>query len=167
LKAAISEGVERGLFAYCVDVSGDGKDVRVNDPSLILFRDGLALDEIDLGPGAALLSPDLATQLLPGVEEAETVEQPEREGEPMPPPAGTDGRRRVQLTIEATKDDLHTVNLALNQLRDLLGPPGTIRLEIRVDADSGGQPIDEARLQNMVLQHLEEDEDVRFNKRLE
>lgn len=44
-------------------------------------------------------------------------------GETTPAPDG-DGRRRVTLTVRATKDDLHTLRLALADLRDLLGSAG-------------------------------------------
>lgn len=48
---------EKGLFAYCVEVAGEGADVTVGDPSLVSFRKPVPVDEVDLGPGAALLSP--------------------------------------------------------------------------------------------------------------
>lgn len=171
LKGAIASGVEKGLFAYCVDVSGEGEDATVADPSLIRFGKPLPIDEVDLGSGAAVLSPELATRLTPGA--AEPVPPPE--GAPEGAAAGegpggegpVDARRRVQLTVRATKDDLHTLRLALAGLRDLLGDPGTMTIELRVDADSGGESIDPIRFQNMVLQHLEEDQDVRFDHRLE
>jgi hypothetical protein len=73
----------------------------------------------------------------------------------------------VQLTVRATKDDLHTLNVALAGLRDLVGAAGKMTIDLRVDADSGAEAIDPIRLQNVVLQHLEEDRDVSFDHRLD
>jgi hypothetical protein len=138
-----------------------------------MIRLGVALpvDEVDLGPGAALLSPEVANRLLPG--------EPEPEPEPEPEASEEDGRRggattaarvggrRVELSIRATKDDLFTINKALSQLRDMLGDAGEMSIDIQVQADTAANPIDPIRLQNMVLQHLEEDPDVTFDHRLE
>ncbi len=171
LKGAISNGVEKRLFAYCVDVSGEAAAVTVGDPSLVRFGEPLPVDEVDLGPGAALLSPEVAASLVPGAAEP----APGADGEPegggtgdravdQPP---TDGGRRVQLTVRATKGDLHTLNVALAGLRDLLDVDGEMTIELRVEADAGADAIDPIRLQNMVLQHLEEGQHVSFDHRLE
>ena len=48
-----------------------------------------------------------------------------------------------------------------------MGAAGTMSIDLRVDADSGGEAIDPIRLQNMALQHLEEDPDVSFEHRAE
>lgn len=171
LRGAVASGVEKGLYAYCVDVSGEGADVTVSDPSLIRFGKPLAVDEVDLGPGAALLSPEVAAGLSPDAAEAVPAPEGELEREDTgEEPAGqppSDGGRRVQLTIRATEDDLHTLRLALAGLRDLLGAAGKMAIDLRVEADSGAEAIDPIRFQNMVLQHLEEDKDVSFDHRLE
>ena len=90
--------------------------------------------------------------------------EPEPSPEPTPSP---NSARTVHITVRATKDDLHTLQLALGGLRELVGDPGTMSIELRVDADAGDESIDRARFRNMVLQHLEEDPDVSFVHRLE
>jgi hypothetical protein len=171
LRGAIASGVEKRLFAYCVEVTGEGSEVTVSDPSMIRLAVPLPVDEVDLGPGAALLSPEVAMRLLPGEPEPEPPPEPEPEGEDERRGGGAtarrEGGRRVALTIRATKDDLFTINKALSQLRDLLGDAGEMSIDIQVHADSDGDPIDPIRLQNMVLQHLEEDPDVTFDHQLE
>lgn len=171
LTGAIANGVEKGLFAYCGSVEGEGSEVKAVDPSQIRLGVHLPVDEIDLGPTAALLSPEVARRLL----SSEDVEAPPSAGEPAgtppepppPSPASDGGRRRMHLTVRATKDDLFTINRALSQLRDMLGEGGEMAIELSVQAASDGEPIDPIRLQNMVLQHLEEDPDVSFDHRLE
>jgi hypothetical protein len=169
LRGAIAGGVEKGLFAYCIAVEGEGSDVSIGDPSQVRFRELLAPEEFDLGPGAALLSPELARRFLEHEEEPEA--QPPAEDSDAPAVAAAngavDGHRRVVLSVRATKDDLHTLRTALAGLRDLVGESGSLRIELKVEADPGAEPIDPIRLQNMVLQHLEEDPDVDFEKFVE
>ncbi len=172
LKGAISGGVEKGLFAYCIAVDGEGSDVAIDDPTQIRFREALTPDELDLGPGAALLSPELARGFLAREEDEEPAGEPPPEEagvQPASTSAGTgpNGHRRVVLSVRATKDDLHTLRTALAGLRDLVGDAGSLRIELKVEADPGAEPIDPIRLQNMVLQHLEEDPDVYFEKFVE
>jgi hypothetical protein len=173
LRGAIASGVEKGLFAYGVGISGEGAEVTVTDPSLVRFGAPLAVDEVDVGPGTALLSPAVAERIRPdegraAAPEGEAVEEAgDAGGEKQPSPVPSGGFRRVQLTIQATKDDLFTINKAMSQLRDMLGDAGEMSIEVRVQATSDGEPLDPIRLQNMVLQHLEEDEDVSFDHHLE
>jgi hypothetical protein len=170
LKGAISGGVEKGLFAYCITVEGEGSDVSVADLSQVRFREALAPEEFDLGPGAVLLSPELARGLLERDEGDEgtrfDADGPDESPTKHPDPPA-DGHRHVILSVRATKDDLHTLRTALAGLRDLVGEAGSLKIELKVEADSGQAPIDPIRLQNMVLQHLEEDTDVEFDKYLE
>ncbi len=169
LKGAISDGVEAGLFAYCVEVEGDGEEVSVRDPGLIRIGTPLPADEIDLGPGAAILSPELAARLRPDVEPRPepSDETPPPEPDVVKPAPPSDGGRRAELIIRATKDDLHTLRIALAGLRDLVGATGTMSIELRVEAEAGEEPIEPISFQNRVLQHLEEDPDVSFKHRLE
>lgn len=69
----------------------------------------------------------------------------------------------MSLTITATEDDLHTINLALVGLRDVASP-GTMRISIKVEAAKSDGPIDGTQFQNRVRQHLEEDPDVGFQE---
>jgi hypothetical protein len=169
LKGAISNGVETGLFAYCVDVTGEGADLAINDPSLVRFRKPLPPSEIDLSAGATLISPEIARGYFDDeTGESESPSEQAAQAEPAGAASSSaNGHRRVTLHVRATEDDLHTLRTALAGLRDLVGEPGSLEIELHVQANSGADPIDPIRLQNMVLQHLEEDPDVRFEKRLE
>lgn len=178
LRPAIAEGVSNGLFAYAVGVSGEPGAIGVDDPSLVRLRSSLAADEVDLGPGAALLSIAEAERLT-RVEEPERVPGGDGEAEPSrgrdeeaigEPPAGgrpeEGGHSRVSLRINATEDDLHTLQRALTGLRDVV-KPGAMRIELTVTAEHPEVPIDSIQFQNRVRQHLEEDPDVSFSERWE
>jgi hypothetical protein len=69
----------------------------------------------------------------------------------------------LSLTIRATEDDLHTLQLALVGLREIVRP-GTLRIALTVQAERDGE-IDRAQYQNRVRQHLEEDPDMTFESR--
>lgn len=51
------------------------------------------------------------------------------------------------------------LNVTLSNLRDLVAP-GSLRIELSVDARSANGPIDRVRLQQLVLERLEEDPDI-------
>ena len=163
VRGAIAEGVSNGLFAYAVGVSGEGHALDVADKSLVRVHRQLAAEEVDLGAGAALLS----------VEEAEKLTRPPDlpplppppPPPPRPPPDGAE-RRRVSLQINATEDDLHTLQQALTGLRDVVRP-GPMRIDLSVTAEHPEAAIDSIQFQNRVRQHLEEDEDVWFSERWE
>lgn len=141
------------------------------------MRDHLSADEVDLGPGAALLSPTVAESLTPSPDGPEPTEGGEdsssdEEGTTGKTPAGDgdgagDGsQRRVSLTIKATEDDLHTLQRALTGLRDVV-KPGPMQIELNVTAEHPEDAIDPVQFQNRVRQHLEEDKDVTFEERWE
>lgn len=166
ITTAVAKGVSDGLFGYCVDVELDIEIPRVKDPSLIRFRDEVSAGEIDLGPGAALLSPEFAGSFVEdeepetpaAAESIETVE-PERDAA-----IGGDGApSEVRVTINATEDDLHTINTALAGLRRIT-TPGQMRIKVEVEARSEDGEIDRIAFQNNVRQHLEDDEDVEFEE---
>ena len=69
----------------------------------------------------------------------------------------------VKVTINATEDDLHTINTALAGLRRIT-TPGRMRIRVEAEAQSIDGPIDKIKFQNSVRQHLEEDEDVEFEE---
>jgi hypothetical protein len=178
LRGAIAEGVEKGLFAYAVDVSAEDEELRVDDPSLIRSRQALMAEEIDLGAGSALLSTKVADRLQPSVSGPEGAQSVPATGEgarepvssppqePVIEPAATD-HRSVHLAIDATEDDLLTLQKALAGLRDVTSP-GKMRISLSVEASAAGEnSIDLIQFQNRVRQHLEEDEDVRFEERWE
>jgi hypothetical protein len=162
IAAAVAKGVSDGLFGYCVDVEFDGDVARVKDPSLVRFRDAVSSEEIDLGPGAALLSPELAGSFIGSDEPEPTEAEPEvLERETV---VGGEGPSNiVQVTINATEDDLHTINTALAGLRRIT-TPGQMRIKIEAEARSDDGEIDRIAFQNNVRQHLEDDEDVEFEE---
>ena len=181
LREAIAEGVREGLFAYAVGVSGEAAELRIADPALIKERGSLLTEELDLGPGAALLSLETAAQLRPtpplvgreeesgSAEGAEARETPREWHSPpvgksaVTPPIGEDGASRVRLDISATEDDLLTIQKALGGLRDIV-KPGVMRITLAVEAERPDGLIDPIQFQNRVRQHLEEDEDVSFGE---
>lgn len=166
LSQAIASGVEKGLFGYCASVdTAAGAEPSVSDPSLVRFKQALRIDEIDLGPGAALLSPELVAKLAPSEETpaAETQSDGEEDDSGVeghtPEQAEQDGR--VKLSIRATEDDLLTLQRALSGLRGLTD---SMRIAVEVEARSTAG-IDKVRFQNAVRQHLEEDPDVTHEER--
>jgi hypothetical protein len=170
LRAAIAKGVSEGLFAYATGASGEGADVRVEAPALIQLRSAPPAGEIDLGAGAALLTTERAKALMPTPPEPQpigtgTEPPPSPPGviDPTPPPPSVSGSNALSLTIRATEDDLHTLQLALVGLREIVRP-GTLRIALTVQAERDGE-IDRAQYQNRVRQHLEEDPDVTFEER--
>jgi hypothetical protein len=171
LRAAIAKGVSEGLFAYATGASGEGTDVRVEDPALIQLRSAPPASEIDLGAGAALLTVERAKALMPAPPEPEPVgtgpeppPSPSGVCDPTPPPPPVSGSNALSLTIRATEDDLHTLQLALVGLREIVRPGTTLRIAVTVQAERDGE-IDRAQYQNRVLQHLEEDPDVSCEER--
>jgi hypothetical protein len=162
IKVAVAKGVSDGLFGYCVDVALDGDAPQVNDPTLVRFREMVAPEEIDLGPGAALLSPGFAGLFI-ATEEPEPSEAAPEESEREATVGGAEAPNIVWVTIKATEDDLHTINTALAGLRRIT-TPGRMRIKIEVEARSDDGQIDKIAFQNNVRQHLEDDEDVEFEE---
>jgi hypothetical protein len=163
LEQGVAEGVAGGLFGYCASVEITDGTASVKDPQLIRFKQPISADEVDLGPGAALLSPEAVGRLHPEV--APTNGAPEvepgtgdEEGAAQPKPG--DGRQTVLIEINATDDDLHTLQRALSNLRDLTAQ---MRIRLSVKADSE-EAIDRVKFQNLVREPLEEDEDVDFKE---
>jgi hypothetical protein len=175
LREAIAEGVSNGLFAYAVGVSGEPGAVTVSDPTLVRIRTHLSADEVDLGSGAALLSPQVADGLVAKPDNATPSQttgvvdgspsHDDRDAGLQPGDGEAEGgsRRRVSLTIMATEDDLHTLQRALTGLRDVV-KPGPMHIELKVSAEQHEGVIDAVQFQNRVRQHLEEDEDVSFDE---
>jgi len=180
LREAIAEGVSSGLFAYAVGVSGETGAVQVSDPALIRIHAHLSAEEVDLGSGAALLSLMEADSLAsasgemkpPDATSSDEESRVDGEGKPGDSAPDSDneqagaGQSRVLLAINATEDDLHTLQRALTGLRDVV-KPGPMRIELKVSAEQSEGSIDPVQFQNRVRQHLEEDEDVSFEERWE
>jgi hypothetical protein len=162
LEQGIAEGVSGGLFGYCASVEIANGKASVKDPGLIRFDTSIAADEIDLGPGAALLSSDAVCRLHPDAvpPNGTPAEEPDGGDEQGPGSEGDEGRQTVLLEISATDDDLHTLERALSNLRDLTAQ---MRITLSVKADSEGK-IDRVKFQNLVREPLEEDEDVDFKE---
>lgn len=132
----------------------------VVDATLIPALDGnlirAALGELR---NEALTSPDDEP---PGPQPPEIGTGDSDETDPVPDPSlNESGGRRVTLSIQATEDDLHTLQMALSGLRDLAR---TVRISIDVQAEADS-PFDRVRFQNSVRQHLEEDPDISFEER--
>ncbi|MDR7399689.1 MAG: hypothetical protein QN144_10330, partial [Armatimonadota bacterium] len=70
LKQAVAEGVANGLFAYSVGVREEGGEIKVDDADLIQLRTLFPADQVDLGPGTALLSLKAVERLRPPSEPA-------------------------------------------------------------------------------------------------
>jgi hypothetical protein len=173
LHEAIAAGVASGDFAYAVGVAEQNGELSVADRNLVHIGQPLNQSEIDLGPGAVLLTDNAARALIgePSVEtggsgaEQGTVSDhtsPGSAGEVAEPVAdgekGT-GYHRVSLNISATEDDLHTVQRALSGLRDVT-LPGTMQIQVRVLAERAEGEIDDVTFRNRVREPLEEDSDV-------
>lgn len=167
---AVASGVADGLFGYCVEVDL-ADEPAVRDRSLIRFRRPTGADEIDLTGDAALLSPGFVSSLVDETEPAEPDAPTAGSDQSAPEPGGADvepgeeptGKRAVRLTIQATHDDLHTLNTALGGLRRIISP-GTMKIDLRVEARTEEGEIGEIDFQNNVRQHLEEDPDVSFGE---
>jgi len=172
LRAAVAKGVGEGLCAYAAGVRGEGAEVRVEEPALIQLGVAPPASEIDLGAGTALLTVERARALMPpppeppsagtGTEPPTTPPPGVVTPPPTPPPVSA--ANALSLTVQATEDDLHTLQLALAGLRDVVRP-GTLRITLTVQAQRTGGEIDRAQYQNRVRQHLEEDPDVTFEER--
>jgi hypothetical protein len=175
LHEAIATGVAAGDFAYAIGVSDEDGTLSVADRSLVHLA-GRTLDpaEIDLGPGAVLLTESVARTLI-GEPPAGAGDSDVGDGMPsgpssIPQPDGEStgsgrggekraGYRRVTLNIAATEGDLHTVQRALSGLRDVT-LPGTMQIQVRVLAERAEGEIDEVTFRNRVREPLEEDSDV-------
>ena len=162
LRAAIAEGVELGAFGYAVGASADGDELKVEAPTQIRLHDPLDQALVDLGSGCAVLSVKLADYLRrpstpqDGSETGSTPsggESTEHE-KPTPRRPTAVGGRRLRLHVNATEGDIHALNVALSHLRDL-ATPGHLVIKLDVDA-AADDPIEKVRLQQLVLECLEE-----------
>jgi hypothetical protein len=174
LHEAIAAGVAAGDFAYAVGVSEHDGELSVADRKLVHTEPPLDPAEIDLGPGAVLLTEQAAQALIGGpaadagdpgarsatVQDSTSTPRPGDASAESPPDGGTRaGYRRVALEISATEDDLHTVQRALSGLRDVT-MPGSMQIQLRVLAERAEGAIDEVTFRNRVREPLEEDPDV-------
>jgi hypothetical protein len=173
LHEAIAAGVASGDFAYAVGVTEQDGALSVADRNLVHIGRPLDPAEIDLGPGAVLLTENTARILIgepraetggPGAEQGAASDRstPRSDAEAAESVAGAGtgtGYQRVTLNISATEDDLHTVQRALSGLRDVT-LPGTMQIQVRVLAERTEGEIDEVTFRNRVREPLEEDSDV-------
>jgi len=124
----------------------------------------MRVDEVDLGPGAVVLSLSSAEELRPtpaepagasAVPPPTSIPEPDGPGTPAPAAAAS----AVHIEVRATEDDLHTLQRALSALRDLVRP-GRLRIELSVAASTDGEAIDKVAFANRVREPLDEDPDV-------
>lgn len=168
IRDAIARGVAAGAFGYAFGASEEDSKLVVSQPGALRLRTQMRADEVDLGPGTAIVTLALAARIVPA-ESPDSPEPPPPDGGDTPPGAGTPPgpppavRSRVRLEIHATEDDLHTLSRALSSLRELV-KPGTLRISLAVDADAGEAEIDRVRYANNVLEPLEEDPDITFTE---
>lgn len=156
---AISRAVLEGVAAYATGVEVDGDDIRVRDPRLVYLGRMLPVEEIDLGDGAFLLTPELAASLRAPVEPALPASAiaggPEAQppAAPSPGPAPGESIHRVALRARLDRSGLYGLNRALSWLRE---QGCTLDVEVTVRAAAPGDGIDPVRLRNGVIEPLEE-----------
>jgi hypothetical protein len=174
LNQAIATGVASGDFAYAVGVTEQDGALSVADRDLVhIAPTSIDPSEVDLGPGAVLLT-DKAARVLRGEPVTDSGSQ-DVEGGTLPAPSSTNerddeagtpagedakpGRHEVTLDISARENSLHTLQRALSGLRDLT-LPGTMQISLHVVANRPEGKIDEVNFANRVREPLEEDSDV-------
>jgi hypothetical protein len=166
-----------GRFAYAtgVTIDADGRP-SLTDSRRVRFREMLPADEVDLGEGAALLTPEAVAALLPPAS-GETGPGPGREadaggsdagpgstGRPGQPASGQDiglvpptlpGERAASLVLRAAvgAPGLFGLQRALAWIRE---HSSGVEVEVTVRATGSGEGFDPVALRNGVLEPLEE-----------
>jgi hypothetical protein len=162
--AAIADAIARGVadrrFAYVTGLEIDGAGARVRDPQLVRDSGMLPFDEIDLGAGAYLITPEFASSLKP--DSGEPGETPAvspvstREGEDIvetPAPAPDESITHVALRLRLGKDGLLALNRSLSWLRER-SVDLDVEVTARASADEAG--FDQVAFRNGVVEPLEE-----------
>lgn len=167
---AIADGVSNGVFAYATGAAETEGEVALGSLLSLRVQQPLRPDEVDLGPGAVLLSLSAAERLRPisgertggGEEPAGSHERPAGgqpgggpEGGSDEQPARRDGSLSMSIQVRASENDLFALQRALSALRDLVRP-GRLGIEMTVAASSAGEPIDRVAFANRVQEPLEE-----------
>ena len=162
--AAIADGVSNGVFGYATGATEADGDIALDSASSLRLGQPMRQDEVELGPGAVLLSLSTAERLRASPDAAPIREdEPQRPEEPSEPgegelpgiSTGRDGVSSLSIQVRATGDDLFTLQRVLSALRDLVRP-GPLRIEMTVAATSAGEPIDRVTFANRVQEPLDE-----------
>jgi hypothetical protein len=166
---AVAEGVSKGVFGYATGARDEKGRPVVDNPTSLRLGEPLRSEDVDLGPGAVLLSLADAEKLRSRAKtglDSEEGEQPEPgDGEngitkpPPPKPPERTGAASVSVQLRATQEDLHALQRALSALRDLVRP-GEVRIELTASASSPSGPIDRVAFANRVQEALDEGQDV-------
>jgi hypothetical protein len=165
LTLGVAEGVQQGTFGYAAvaNASEDGA-LSVARPSDVRLSEPLSPDAVALDGDAVVMRVALAERLQrPDFPPAPEPWPPDPIGpDPVRPPR-PDHRSAltgVGLEITATEDDIFVLNRALSKLREIVGD-GQLRIALQVQATAGNAvELDRVRVQNAVLEPLEEDPDV-------
>ncbi|MEJ7894716.1 MAG: DUF499 domain-containing protein [Solirubrobacteraceae bacterium] len=171
LSAGISKAVSQGALGYVGGAEERDGDLVVPSPTAVRLREDVQAGSIGLGDGCVLLRVGLAERLRtptpvtadPPGSDAPEPRVPAAPGfgpqDPLPVAPGGDATG-LALDLTATEDDLFTVSQALTKLRALLGEGGRMRLELKVQGTTAGEPIDRLKARNSVVEPLEENDDV-------
>lgn len=123
---------------------------------LVRFGGPTAADEIDLGPGAFILSPPLAAKLRgvvlaeDGSEAAAVTDEKSDAGKPAT--VSAEEEKRYGLRFQATAAQLFRI---LPALQNLAERSESFVANVEVQAD-GREPFDRTWLRNAVEEHLDE-----------
>jgi len=158
-KQGIAKGVSQGVFAYGSGLREANGKIELGGASAIRMREALDAGGVDLGPGTAVMSLEVAESLVAPAEPPETPAPEPKPGTIFDPPTSSDGDgadlTRVRLAIRASEEDIHTLQRALSALRDLVRPGGfTVMLD--VEASSEDVAIDQVDFANRVREPLDE-----------
>jgi hypothetical protein len=153
---AIAKGIEEGQLAYATGITISGSNVSVRSTELVRYREKIPADEIDLGEGAYILTPDEAGRLTRPVDTDEDDDQvvpwqPPTKEPPQPRPGQT--VHHVKLHINLDGHGLFGLNRALSWLRD---NSDSLDVEVTVTATAEQSGIEPVRLRNGCLEPLEE-----------
>lgn len=155
LRAAIGRGTE-ATFGYVSSANAGNGSLSVSRSDLVRFGGPTAADEIDLGPGAFILSPALAAKLRgvvlaeDGPEAAAVTNEKPDAGKPTT--VSAEEEKRYGLRFQATAAQLFRI---LPALQNLAERSESFVANVEVQAD-GREPFDRTWLRNAVEEHLDE-----------
>jgi len=157
LRAAIAKGTADVLGYVSAARVEDGRVV-VSRTELVRFGSAAPIDEIDLGPGCFVVSPQLAQSL-----QGRPAPATDKERETTPSGAEPDAGRRVgsgtpstakvlRMTFQASAAQLFRILPALQNLADR-----SAKFSVRAEVEAvGKEPFDPTWLRNAVNEHMDE-----------